>query len=85
MRLYFTTSKQMAQHTMRLKLLRVMIEPNPNPYFCSRCTCYRAVTMKYVVPVREQCRTIPDWDDPVGRVTATKALQVPLQGFAIDC
>lgn len=47
-----STSKQMAQNTTLLKLLKVIIEPNPKLYFYSRCTYYGAVTMKYIVPLR---------------------------------
>lgn len=44
---------QMPHNTVRLWLLRVMTEPIDQIliylFFCSRCTCYRVVTMKSTV------------------------------------
>lgn len=86
------SSKQMAHNTTRLELLRVITEPNPNPYFCSRCTCYRVLTMKSIVPVGELCRTIPDRDVQVGvggnnssRTGGQAGRQVQSKGFITDC
>lgn len=63
----------MAQNTTPPKLLSVMIELNSELYLCSRCTCYRVVTMKYTVPQRERCRTIQTEVFPAGETGSSKA------------